>query len=61
MGNRSRIDVDPPSRCPANPGGTSGDLYGYMSMAVAAIQVKSREIEALRTEVARLRAGTRQH
>jgi hypothetical protein len=40
---------------PTNPDGMSVDLYGYMSMAVAAIQVQSKEIEALRAEVARLR------
>jgi hypothetical protein len=40
---------------PVTPDGTSVDLYGYMSMAVAAIQVQSKEIEALRAEVARLR------
>jgi len=44
---------------PINPDGTSVDLYGYMSMAVAAIQVQSHEIEALRAEVARLRSQTR--
>jgi hypothetical protein len=33
--------------------------HGYMSMAVAAIQVQSHEIEALRAEVARLRSQTR--
>jgi hypothetical protein len=39
--------------------GNSVDLYGYMSMAVAAIQVQSKEIEALQAEVARLRRGKR--
>ena len=33
----------------------SVDLYGYMSMSVAAIQMQSREIAALRAEVADLR------
>lgn len=41
---------------PINPEGNSVDLYGYMSMAVAAIQVQSREIEALKAEVSRLRS-----
>jgi hypothetical protein len=40
---------------PINPDGNTVDLYGYVSMAVAAIQVQSREIEALRAEVAKLR------
>lgn len=33
------------------------DLYGYTSLAVAALQVQAREIEALRREVAELRKG----
>jgi hypothetical protein len=40
---------------PINADGTSVNLYGYVSMAVAAIQTQSREIEALRTEVAQMR------
>ena len=32
------------------------DLYGYTSMAVATLQLQAREIEALRREVAELRA-----
>jgi len=44
---------------PINPDGNTVDLYGYMSMAVAAIQVQSREIEALRHEVARLKSRER--
>jgi hypothetical protein len=40
---------------PINPDGMSVNLYGYVSMAVAAIQTQSREIEALRAEVAQLR------
>src|SRR5262252_3224403 len=44
---------------PINPDGTTVDLYGYMSMAVAAIQVQSREIEDLRREVARLKSSAR--
>jgi hypothetical protein len=48
---------DTKSPYPVNADGTSVDLYGYMSMAVAAIQSQSREIEALRAEVARLMRG----
>ncbi len=33
------------------------DLYGYISMAVGAIQVQNKEIEALRREVAELKAA----
>jgi hypothetical protein len=40
---------------PINADGDSVNLYGYVSMAVAAIQTQSREIEALRAEVAHLR------
>ena len=40
---------------PVNPDGNSVNLYGYVSMAVAAIQAQSEEIAALRAEVARLR------
>jgi hypothetical protein len=40
---------------PVNPDGNSVNLYGYVSMAVAAIQAQSQEIAALRAEVARLR------
>jgi hypothetical protein len=46
---------DTKSSYPVNADGNSVDLYGYMSMAVAAIQSQSREIEALRAEVARLK------
>jgi hypothetical protein len=42
---------------PINADGMSVDLYGYMSMSVAAIQIQSREIEALRAEVAALRGA----
>jgi endosialidase-like protein len=40
---------------PINADGNTVDLYGYLSMAVAAIQVQSREIEELRAELAKLR------
>ena len=46
---------------PINPDGNSVDLYGYMSMAVAAIQVQSREIESLKAEVSKLRADAQRH
>lgn len=37
------------------PSGQRVDLYGYTSMAVAALQVQGQEIEALRAELAALR------
>jgi hypothetical protein len=46
---------DTKSSYPVNADGASVNLYGYVSMAVAAIQTQSREIEALRAEVARLK------
>jgi hypothetical protein len=46
---------------PINADGTSVNLYGYVSMAVAAIQTQSREIEALRAEVAQLRREHSKH
>jgi uncharacterized small protein (DUF1192 family) len=46
---------DTKSAYPVNADGMSVDLYRYVSMAVAAIQAQSREIEALRAEVARLK------
>lgn len=39
------------------PDGEHVDLYGYTSMAVAAIQEQAKEIEALRAEVRALRAA----
>jgi len=44
---------------PINADGESVNLYGYMSMAVAAIQVQSREIAALRAEVKQLTEARR--
>ena len=41
---------------------TSGDhvnLYGYLSMAVNAVQLQAKEIEALKQEVAALRAQSK--
>ena len=46
---------------PINADGTSVNLYGYVSMAVAAIQIQSREIEALRAEVEQLRRERSKH
>jgi hypothetical protein len=43
------------SSYPINADGASVNLYGYVSMAVAAIQTQSREIEGLRAEIARLK------
>ncbi|MES1166029.1 MAG: hypothetical protein ABUR63_09740 [Verrucomicrobiota bacterium] len=45
---------DTASPYPINPDGNSVNLYGYASMAVAAIQAQSQEIAALKAEVARL-------
>lgn len=47
---------DTKSSYPVNADGASVNLYGYVSMAVAAIQAQSREIEALRAELARLKS-----
>jgi hypothetical protein len=49
------IDDQPPSSPAVRPSGERVDLYGYTSMAVAAIQAQQREIEALRREVQALR------
>jgi uncharacterized small protein (DUF1192 family) len=48
---------DTKSSYPINADGDSVNLYGYVSMAVAAIQIQSQEIAALRAEVARLKRG----
>jgi hypothetical protein len=48
------IDDVAPSPAVA-PDGAHVDLYGYTSMAVAALQVQAKEIAALRAEVAALR------
>jgi hypothetical protein len=40
---------------PVNPDGNTVDLYGYMSMAVAAVQVQAQEIASLRAEIAALK------
>ena len=39
------------------PDGTHVDLYGYASMAVAALQAQAREIDALKREMAAMRAA----
>jgi hypothetical protein len=53
-------DLDAAGAGPASPAvapdGSHVDLYGYASLAVAAIQAQAREIEALKREVAALRA-----
>ena len=46
---------DTRSAYPINADGASVDLYGYVSMAVAAIQSQSREIQALHAEIAALK------
>ncbi len=46
---------DTASAYPINGDGNSVNLYGYTSMAVAAIQAQSQQIAALRAEVAQLR------
>lgn len=48
-------DTDAPAAI--NPDGNSVDLYGYLSMAVAAVQVQAREIEALRSRVRALESA----
>lgn len=49
------IDDQPSSSPAVRPTGERVDLYGYTSMAVAAIQAQNREIDALRAEVLALR------
>lgn len=46
-------DVEPSAAVDGERDGV--DLYGYASMAVAAVQVQARQIESLRAEVAALR------
>jgi hypothetical protein len=52
-------DVEPSAAVSAAHGDTV-DLYGYASMAVAAIQMQAREIEQLKREVALLRRQQRE-
>lgn len=49
------IDDQPPSSAAVRASGERVDLYGYTSMAVAAIQAQNKELEALRREVESLR------
>lgn len=49
------IDDGPPAIC-LNGSGDTVDLYGYTSLAVAAVQAQAKRIEALEREVAELRA-----
>ncbi len=48
------IDDGPPTPC-VEATGERVDLYGYASLAVAALQEQAREIDVLRSEVAALR------
>ena len=49
------IDDGPPAAC-VNSGGDTVDLYGYTSLAVAAVQAQAMRIEALERELLKLRA-----
>ena len=51
------IEDMPPGSAAVLPSRERVDLYGYVSMAVAAIQAQEREIAALKREVARLEAA----
>ncbi len=51
------IEDMPPGSAAVLPSREHVDLYGYVSMAVAAIQVQQKEIDALKREVARLEAA----
>jgi hypothetical protein len=46
---------DATARVCVQPDGEHVDLYGYASLAVAALQAQQREIDELRREIARLR------
>lgn len=48
---------DAPGAAAVDPERDMIDLYGYMSVAVAALQVQAQKIEALEREVAQLRGG----
>jgi hypothetical protein len=52
------IDDAPASAC-VSPDGRTVDLYGYLSMAVAAVQVQAREIDKLRVEIQELKRSSR--
>jgi len=49
-------DIEPSAA--VDPGRDMVNLYGYTSMAVAALQSQAREIAALKKEVARLRRAS---
>jgi hypothetical protein len=49
---------DAPASPAVNADGQTVDLYGYMSMAVAALQEQARKIERLEKEIARLRRSS---
>jgi hypothetical protein len=51
------IIEDMPQSPAVDPGQTHVDMYGYVSMVVAAMQVQEKEIEELRRELDRARAG----
>jgi hypothetical protein len=52
------IIEDAPTSAAVEQGKNRIDLYGYLSMVVATMQVQEKEIESLRGELARVRAGT---
>lgn len=54
------IEDQPPSSAAVRPNGERVDLYGYTSMAVAAIQAQERELSDLRREVQALREALHQ-
>lgn len=53
------IDDQPASSPALRPTGERVDLYGYTSMAVAALQAQNKEIQSLRAELDSLRAELR--
>jgi hypothetical protein len=54
------IIEDAPESAAVDRGHDRVDLYGYVSMVVASMQVQQKEIEALRQEVKTLRAASHQ-
>jgi hypothetical protein len=50
-------DTDAPAAI--NPDGNTVDLYGYLSMAVAAVQVQAKQIEDLKARIRTLEATSR--
>lgn len=49
------LEDEPPGAAAVDPERDMADLYGYTSLAVAALQAQAREIDALKGEVAELR------